>query len=494
MYGWISCVVPTESIPLRKLFFEITMRTNQMDQLSFMSGMKAIDRRLFIKYLSAVGAVSAFGSLEAKAISSKAKGKIVVVGGGAAGISTSARLNRWLESPDITLIDPSEVQFYQPGFTLIGGGVYNADEVTKTQSSCIPSGVKWVKDSVTGIDPVSNKVYTAGNGVIPYDFLLLTPGLQMNFNAVEGISRETLGLGNAHCIYDYQGAQKTWKAIQELSKKGGKAVYTNTYTKLKCGGAPKKIALMTEHYCRLQGTRANVELSYFNASKDLFDTPYYATRLIEIFEERKISHNPSHRLRAVDTQSKVAHFDLINKRKKEVKDEVTGVVSTVEETEKTPVSVEYDFLHFVPPMSAPDFVREAGLGWTSGDLQRDAWVMVDKETFVHQTYKNIISLGDVAGMPTSKTSAAIRIQSPIAAKNMISLMEGKEPVEKYNGYTACPIVTEYGKVLLAEFDYNKTPMPSIPFVDSSKEQWAAWILKKYILKPVYFYGMLNGIM
>ena len=130
----------------------------------------------------------------------------------------------------------------------------------------------------------------------------------------------------------------------------------------------------------------------------------------------------------------------------------------------------------------------------NGKLAADAWVMVDKETLVHKTYPNIISLGDVAGVPTSKTSAAIRVQVPLAAKNLISLMEGKEPTEKYNGYAACPIVTDYGHVLLCEFDYKKEPATSFPFtlIDTSKEQWLAWLLKVYILKPMYFYGMLNG--
>ena len=160
----------------------------------------------------------------------------------------------------------------------------------------------------------------------------------------------------------------------------------------------------------------------------------------------------------------------------------------------TPFVEDYDFLHFTPPMSAPDFVRDAGLGWTEGKLAAEAWAMVDKETLVHKKYPNIIALGDVAGIPTSKTSAAVRVQAPIAAKNLISLMEGKEPVEKYNGYAACPIVTDYGHVLLCEFDYDKNAQVSFPFtlIDTSREQWLAWLLKVYILKPLYFYGMLNG--
>lgn len=457
-------------------------------------GNKEFNRRSFIKYMTAIGATGILSTQNINAFSSSAKGKIVIVGGGAAGISMAAKLNRWLDKPDITIIDPSERQFYQPGFTMIAGGIYQPSDVFKSQESCMPSGVKWLKDYVESIDPVNNKITTRINGTIGYDFMVLTPGLQMNFDKVEGISRKQLGEGNAHCMYDFEGAQKTWKAIQEFSKTGGKGVFTNTYTKLKCGGAPKKINLLTDDYCRKQGTRENVTLDYYNASKDLFDTPYFAKRLIEIFEERNIPHHPNHKLIGIDTQAKVAHFEIIKKTTEEVKDEATGVVSKVEKVEKTPVKTDYDFIHFTPPMSAPDFVRDAGLGWTSGDLAKEAWVMVDKGTMVHLTYKNIICLGDCAGVPTSKTSAAIRMQYPVAAKNLISLMEGKEPVEQYDGYTACPIITEYGKVLMAEFDYDKNPKPTMPFIDASHEQWASWILKKYMLKPIYFYGMLNGLM
>ncbi len=441
---------------------------------------KGIDRRHFFKLMAMAGVLTAANTQKAKAFSSKAKGKIVIIGGGAAGISMAARLKNWLDKPDITLIDPSDRQFYQPGFTLIASGVYKPDDVWRKQEDCMPSDIKWIKDSVTAVDPVFNQVMTKNNGKIAYDFLVLTPGLQINWEKVEGITQATLGQGNAHCIYDFEGAQKTWKAIQEFSKTGGRGIYTDTYTKHKCGGAPKKICLLTEHYTRKQGTRETVDLNFYTASKELYDVPFFTPRLLEIYKERNIPINLNVRVKGVDTATKQVHFEKI---------ETVG-----DKKVYTPFVEDYDFLHFTPPMSAPDFVREAGLGWTEGKLAADAWVMVDKETLVHKTYPNIISLGDVAGIPTSKTSAAIRKQVPIAAKNLISLMEGKEPAEKYDGYAACPIVTDYGHVLLCEFDYKKEAQNSFPFtlLDTSKEQWAAWLLNVYFMKPMYFYGMLNG--
>ena len=428
---------------------------------------KGIDRRHFFKLMAMAGLLTSASTQKAKAFSSKAKGKIVIIGGGAAGISMAARLKSWLDKPDITLIDPSDRQFYQPGFTLIASGVYQPDDVWRKQEDCIPNDIKWIKDSVAAVDPVWNQVTTKNNGKIAYDFLVLTPGIQINWEKVEGITQATLGQGNAHSIYDFEGAQKTWKAIQEFSKTGGRGIYTDTYTKHKCGGAPKKICLLTEHYTRKQGTRETVDLNFYTASKELYDVPFFTPRLLEIYKERNIPINLNVRVKGVDTAAKQVHFEKI---------ETVG-----DQKVYTPFVEDYDFLHFTPPMSAPDFVREAGLGWTEGKLAADAWVMVDKETLVHKTYPNIVSLGDVAGIPTSKTSAAIRKQVPIAAKNLISLMEGKEPAEKYDGYAACPIVTDYGHVLLCEFNYKKEAQNSFPFtlLDTSKEQWAAWLLKVY---------------
>lgn len=456
------------------------MMKHELERHMRMLEKSEVNRRHFLKLLAATGLIAGVNAHEAKAFSSNAKGKIVIIGGGAAGISMAARLHRWLDNPDITLIDPSDRQFYQPGFTLIASGVYQADDVWKKQEDCIPDGIKWVKDSVVAVDPVWNQVTTKANGKIPYDFLVLTPGLQCDWEKVEGITQATLGQAAANSIYDFEGAQKTWKALQEFAKKGGRGIFTDTYTKHKCGGAPKKICLLTEHYTRKQGTRDKVQLDYFTAEKELYDVPYFTKRLLEIYKERQIPINTLVRVKGVDTSAKQVHLEKV---------ETKG-----EETIVTPFVEDYDFLHFTPPMSAPDFVREAGLGWTEGKLAAGAWVMVDKETLIHKKYPNIVSLGDVAGIPTSKTSAAVRKQVPIAAKNLIALMEGKEPTERYNGYAACPIVTDYGHVLLCEFDYDKNPDISFPFnlIDTSKEQWLAWLLKVYILKPLYFYGMLNG--
>lgn len=458
-------------------------------------GSLRMTRRTFVKLAAASGlAVAAGGGYKYVTSGSNARGKIVIIGGGAAGLSMASRLVRNLKRAQITLIDPADRQFYQPGFTLIASGVYKPDQVYRRQSDCMPKGVNWVKKPVVAVDPAQNKVTVEGGDVFPYDFLVLTPGLQLNWEKVEGLSRKTLGEGNVHCIYDFEGAQKTWPAIQAFVKTGGRGVFTDTHTKLKCGGAPKKICLLTEHLARKVSKRDHVKIDYFSAAKELYDVPFFTPRLEEIFKERKISVSLHNRVKGVDTAAKKVHFNRVEKITKEQADPQTGKIVKVEETVMTPFTEDYDFLHLVPPQSAPDFVRQAGLGWTEGKLAAEAWAMVDQATLVHLKYPNIVCLGDVAGIPTSKTSAAIRKQVPVAAKNLIALLEGKAPQAKYNGYAACPIITDYGHVLLCEFDYDKKPQNSFPFslLDTSKELWLAWLLKVHVLKPLYFYGMLPG--
>lgn len=405
---------------------------------------------------------------------SDAKGKIVIVGGGAVGVSMAHRLKNLIADPDITIIDPSQTHYYQPGFTLIGGGVYTPNQVSKSQSECMPSDVKWIRESVVEVNPEANFLTTSGGKKINYDYMVLAPGIQLNFNQIEGFSYDKLGKNGIHCIYDFNGAAATWQGILDMEKRGsGRMIFSDTHTKLKCGGAPKKINMMAERYLTEKGIRNNYSIELLSTMTSMFDVPIFRDRLAEIYAERSMPVKFEQRLKWIDTEGKKAGFEQHASEGKEI------------------VTESYDFIHIVPPMSAPDFIPDSGL---SKEGLEGGWATVDKHTMVHTKYGNIISLGDASNLPTSKTSAAIRIQLPVAAANLVSIMEGKEPKERYNGYTACPIITEYGKVLLAEFDYEKKLQPSFPLVDPGKEHEIGWMLKVYGLKNIYFHGMLNGLM
>lgn len=438
-----------------------------------------LTRRSFVKSAAAAGLLSSLPVLPSGCSGSgparNALAKILIVGGGAAGITMAARLRRALPKATLTIVEPADRHYYQPGFTFVGAGAWKPDDIWKNEADLIPSGVQWIRDAVAGIDADHNVATLARGEKIRYDFLVLVPGIQQNWNEIQGITQATLGQGNAHSIYDFEGAIRTWKALEKFARTGGRGVYTDTWTKLKCGGAPKKICLLTEHLARKLGTRERLKLDYFTASKQLYDVPHYTPRLEQIYKERQVPVRLQARLVGVDTSARRATFE----------DRATGKTFTE----------DYDFLHFAPPQSAPDFVRASGLGWTEGKLAAGAWVMVDKQTLVHKTHSNIVSLGDVAGIPTSKTSAAIRKQAPVAVANLCSLIAGQAPTAVYDGYAACPIITDFGHVILAEFNYEKKPASSFPFslLDTSKELRSAWWLKNYVLKPYYFNAMLRGL-
>jgi len=448
-------------------------------------GRKRVNRRTILKtgLLGAGGALLAYQAYDF-ARDSRARAKVVVVGGGSAGITMVARLQAMLHHPDITLIEPNAVHHYQPGYTLIAGNEFKPQEILMPEADLIPSRVKWLQDRVIELDPDHNALRTAANGRITYDFLVMVPGLQLNFDLVEGIDRASLGQGNAHCIYDFDGSIRCRDAILEASQKGaGRLVFTNTYTKVKCGGAPKKICLLAEESMQKTGARERFSIDFYSNSTNLMTPKVFGDKLAEIYAERDIRTHFLHRLKGIDTQIKEAVFEQIP---------AASLAPTPAGANYPEVKVSYDFLHFLPPMSAPDFVRDSPLPIMEGSLRHGAWIDVDKHTMVHKRYANIISLGDCAGLPTSKTGAAIRMQAPIAAANLISLMEGKAPARHYNGYTACPIITERGKVLMCEFKYDKELDPTIPFLDPSVDRGMWWVLKRHGLKPMYYHGMLRG--
>ncbi|MGP1581085.1 MAG: NAD(P)/FAD-dependent oxidoreductase, partial [Wolinella sp.] len=365
-----------------------------------------LSRRDALKVFALATSMTGLGALSAQRAHAKsnAKGKILIIGGGGGGIDSAARLLRGLDSPDITIVDPSDYHYYQPGFTLIGCGVYALDDVIKKQSDLMPDGVRWVKDEVVELDADAQNARTKGGEVLSYDYLILAPGCKLNFERLEGIERDRLGEDNVHCIYDVRGAQKTWESLQVMAQKGnGKLLFTDIDTPIKCGGAPKKINLMSEDYLRNQGIRDNFEIALYTSSAKMFGVPEFAKRLGEIYAERNIGVKFETLFKGVDRSSKEAIFERTTYTEVKEFDEVLKEETITRTPQKELFREHFDFLHFTPPMSAPDFVKNSKLAWTKGSAAEGGWAMVDKYTLQHMTYKNVFAIGDVAGIPINKT-------------------------------------------------------------------------------------------
>jgi len=448
-----------------------------------------LSRRDAIKTLGAISATPYLLNTQAKA-SVKSNAKIVIVGGGAAGITVAARLGRAMDNPDLTIIEPSATHVYQAGHTLVGGGITKAEKLIADTKDYIPESAKWIQTKATNIDPDAQKVSLENGKVLSYDYLVVCPGLQYDWDRIEGLDPNTIGENGINTIYTLDGAQKTWQNIQKFAQTGGEALYTHPDTPIKCGGAPKKILYLTDDYMRKQGTRDKANITFMPNSGKLFSVPIFEKAIEGHFKERDINYDLKHNLVKIDPSKKVAIFATTVKRKGEWDPDLEEYAEIVEDKL---IEKPYDFIHVAPPMSAPDFLKGSKIAWDKGSASKLGLLKVDKHTLQHLKYKNIFSLGDVAGIPIGKTGGTVRKQAPVLVQNLLDVMEGREPSQKFNGYTVCPIITRYGKVMLAEFDYTMKPTPTIPGLAVEEERWMWWVMKVYILEPMYFYGMLRGL-
>ena len=468
-----------------------------------------LSRRDALKLAGLSSAAFMFNPTEAEAATSlkasSAKGKIVIVGGGLSGVATAAKLSNMLDNPDITIIEPNELSVsYQPGQTLVASGIWDKDDIYYETKDFMPKGVTWEKDSVVEFDPDNNNVKTSKGKTINYDFMVVATGLQLDYGKINGLFddntdttitswgdnkkvRDVVGKNGITSIYFADGAVDTWKEMQKFvadakSGKKVKGVFTHPNTPIKCGGAPKKIMYLTNARLNEAGARENAELTFYPNGTSMFGVPEYHEAILQQFKDRDFKWNYAHNLVAVDPKNKVATFDHHWKEKGEF-DKDLGEYDMIIKHEE--VKVDFDFLHITPPMSAPTFVANSPIGSGKG------WVPVNKETLQHVKYPNVFSLGDVAAVPMGKTGGTARKQYVILAQNLVAAMEGKELASKFGGYTVCPLITDIGTVMLAEFDWSKKPTPSFP-LDPTQERWIWWLLKVYMLKPMTVYGMLPG--
>ncbi|MEW6766372.1 MAG: FAD/NAD(P)-binding oxidoreductase [Pseudomonadota bacterium] len=435
-----------------------------------------IERRDFLKSIGLIGAGATVGTTalahprDAQA-AVKTQARIVIVGGGAGGLTAAAKLNKWLDGARITIVEPRETHWYQPGWVFVGAGVHDKSWTTDTPNAdYIPDGVRWVKDSVATFEPEANKLVTGEGETLEYDFLIVATGLKLDYEAIEGLTRDMLGKGGLVSVYaSPDQAEAMWTEMQAFIVKGGDGIFTLPHTPLKCAGAPLKMGFLTESHARNGGRREALNL-YFNSSIDkLFSVKPINDLADGLFRERGFGMNYHHRLKAVDTDSKEALFA----------------------TPDGDVNMHYDFLHIVPPMTSPDVVKTSALAWQEGPFAAGGWLEVDKHTLQHLRFPNVFGVGDVNGTPIGKTAASVKFQAPIAAENLVSLIEGKPLERQYDGYTSCPLVTGIGKAALVEFGYDLNLVQTFPFVDQAKPSWAWWALDLYAIKPLYE-QMLKG--
>lgn len=399
----------------------------------------------------------------------------LIIGGGCGGLAVAARLRRKLKNQTIALIEPSSTHYYQPLWTLAGAGITSFASSHKQQKNLIPSGVEWIADLVVKIEPTNQQVQCVNGSVIRYDFLVLATGLETRFDLIPG--SESIGTNGICSIYHKESVTKTAQMINQF--KGGNAIFTMPPVPIKCAGAPQKIMYLSECIFRKNGVRQQTKIIFTTAGKVMFSVPSFANSLTKLAAQKEITTLFSHRLTKIDPQQRIAFFEKTSEYEQD------GVIKS----ETHQVSMHFDLLHVVPPMAASKLIQESGLAVETG-VHKD-WLKVDMHTLQHIDYKNIFGIGDVTGIPNSKTAAAIRQQAPIVVENLLAVAKGEAPKAHYDGYSACPIITDKGKVILAEFGYDGTLMPTFPF-DMTQQRRSMWLLKRFIFPKLYWHGIIKG--
>lgn len=399
------------------------------------------------------------------------RARILVLGAGAAGLTTAARLAQRLDGAEITLLDRRQEHLYQPGFTLVAAGLRGPGYTISRTADYVPRSARWIEERAAEIDPVAKVVATDAGRRLPYDFLVLATGLSLDYAAIDGMDVSHVGRDGLGSVYaGPEQAAATWRAMSDFADRGGVGLFGRPETEMKCAGAPLKYTFLTDDVLRRRGNRGRAELIYNAQNPALFSVPIVSEKVRMLFGDRGIRVNYSHVLRAIDLGRRVATFETPDGRK----------------------TLLYDFINVIPPMRAPDVVRRSPLAWQTGPFAADGWAEVDRHTLRHARFQEVFAVGDVAGVPKGKTAASVKWQVPVAVDHLVAAIEGWESAERYDGYTSCPLITRIGRAMLVEFDYENNLVPSFPGVIAPLEElWISWIMKEIGLKPTYM-AMLRG--
>jgi sulfide:quinone oxidoreductase len=394
--------------------------------------------------------------------------EVVIVGGGSAGIAVASSLLARQPGLDIAIIDPADVHYYQPGWTLVGAGVFDATTTARTLGSVLPRGVHWLKAAVAAFEPERDAVILDGCRVVKYRQLVVCPGLKLDWQGIEGLA-DTLGRNGVTSNYRYDLAPYTWQLVQKL--RGGRAVFTQPPMPIKCAGAPQKAMYLSADQWRRAGVLRDTDIQFCSAGAVLFGVADYVPALMAYVQAYGIQLNFGQTLTAIDGAARKAWFSQ------------TGA-----DGGQTQVVREFDMIHVVPPQKAPDFIRVSPLADAAGCVD------VDPATLRHKAYANVFALGDAANTPNAKTAAAARKQAPVVAHNLLAARGAAQGEARYDGYGSCPLTVARGKIVLAEFGYGGKLLPSFPrwLIDGRRPSRLAWYLKERILPPLYWQGMLKG--
>ncbi|KAI8470279.1 MAG: hypothetical protein J3K34DRAFT_421158 [Monoraphidium minutum] len=422
----------------------------------------------------AVRAVCSQGRRALRVAAFKDGYKVLVVGGGSGGITTAAHYARKMPG-QVAVIEPSKYHYYQPLWTLVGGGFKEAHDSRRPTADVMPKGADWLPTHVTEFRPEESLVITSEGQIVKYDYLVVATGMQPKWDRVKGLSA-ALGDGRVVSNMSYATAPLTYAAASSLER--GHALFTMPKGVVKCPGAGHKVCYISEDNFRRRGLREgpepSVRVTLAMAGDKIFGIPRYAATIQGLVDERNIGVKLGTNLVEVRGGTQEAVFERLGPNGQVLGEEV----------------MHYDMLHVTPPQGPLDVVAKSALATPDG------WVDTNSETLQHMRYPNVFGIGDCANVPTSKTAAAAAAQFLVLRDNLDALMAGQAADEvKYDGYTSCPLITKKNACMMMEFGYGGKILETftpLGLVDQSKEDYLMWLVKKDVLPWAYWNVMTKG--
>lgn len=399
--------------------------------------------------------------------------KIVVAGGGSASSVFVGHLLRTgkVDPASVLVVEPSALNFYQPGFTMVGGGLLgdmsdpknpNMNIIKHQTRDMFHPQVEILHQSVKSFNPANNQIITSEDKAISYEHLIVALGIQLNYESIPGLVES---LDDPSCpvgsIYRFDYAVKMNKIINSF--KGGKAVFHIPPQPIKCAGAPQKVMYLAKD-AFVKNNIQNYTIDYYMAQPAIFSVPKYSNSLTGIANGKGIQLHYEHVLTKVDKSTRTATFK--NKEGKEI-------------------TQEFDLLHVPPPQKAPAVLKSSEIVDASG------FVTIDKDSLRHTKYPNIWAVGDCTNLPTSKTLAAGISQSSVLTHNLLQSLENKQPTAKYTGYTSCPIFVGQNKLMLCEFKYAAQVSETFSYRQEVPSR-LYYMIKRFFFPYVYKYWFKKG--
>lgn len=352
--------------------------------------------------------------------------KLLVLGAGTAGTMAVNKLRPRLPQDEwqITVVEPSDTHYYQPGYLFIPFGSYTPDMVVKPTKRFIPEGVEFVTGEIDRVDADNNAAYLGDGTKLDYDYLVIATGSHPRPDQTPGMED---GLGdNVHEFYTFEGTQ----ALAEKLKRweGGRLVVHICELPIKCPVAPLEFTFLADAFFSDKGMRDKVEIVYATPLEGAFTKPVASKHLGGMLEARGVKLEPDFMIESVDAEA--------------------GKIISFDERE-----VPFDLLVTIPVHMGADFVGRSGLG---DDLN---FVQVDQYTLLSKKYDNIFAVGDASDIPASKAGSVAHFAMDLFPDNFIAHIQGLPMTHPFDGHANCFVESGHGKGLLIDFNYTTEPLP-----------------------------------